>query len=174
MDGLAKYYYNELSEMNKDLLHQDQLLGSLQNVKISEVKSILIYKSSVAAGSEISTSIEVRDPVESLGVSTAVVCQMLGIFLDNAIEALADIADKQLNIAIIKNPTSTVFIIKNTWQRQNIPMGKLFKLGFSTKSDGRGVGLYTARSYTDKIQGLHLETEVSNEFFTQILTVKDV
>ncbi|MCL2107737.1 MAG: GHKL domain-containing protein [Oscillospiraceae bacterium] len=175
MENLEKYYYGELTEINRDLLCQDRLMSSLQNVQVSEIKSVLIYKTSAAAGQEIDTCIEVSEPVEKLGVSTAIVCQVLGILLDNAIEAAAEIetGKKCLNIAIINNPNSKTFIIKNTWQSREFPISKLFELGFSTKGEGRGIGLYTVRNLTEKIKGLYLETDVSDEFFTQIFTVKN-
>jgi len=173
MEGLAKYYNDELSEMNKDLLLQDQMLGNLQNVQISEVKSVLIYKCSMATQHQIDTSIEVREPVEELGVSTAIVCQIIGILLDNAIEAVEETDRKKLSIAIIKNTGSKTIIIKNTWKHKEIEINKLFELGFSTKEKGGGVGLYTVRNYTNKIDRLYLETELGTEYFTQTLTVKD-
>jgi len=173
MEGLAEYYNNELSEMNKDLLSQDKLLGSLQNIKINEIKSILIYKCSIAAGVQIEPNIEVREVVDELGVSTAIVCQILGILMDNAIEAVEEIGNKELSIAIIKNPNSKAFVIKNTWNKQEIAVDKLFELGFSTKAKERGIGLYTVRNYTNKISNLYLETEIDTDYFTQTLTVKD-
>ena len=173
MDGLAKYYYDELSEMNKDLLHQDRLIGDLQNVQLNEIKSVMIYKGSVAARYEVDMSAEVREPVESIGVSTAIVCQIIGILLDNAIEAAALAEERKIKIAIVKNTNSKAFIIKNAWKEQDIPLNRLFDLGFSTKGENRGTGLHTVRKYTDKIKGLHLETEITDEYFSQILTVKD-
>jgi two-component system sensor histidine kinase AgrC len=174
MAGLSKYYYDELSEVNKDLLHQNMLMSSLENIRLNEVKSILIYKCSQAAQHEIRICFEIREPIEKLGVSTAIVCQMLGILLDNAVEAALKADKKELSIAIVKNPNSTAFIIKNTWAKQHFPIDKLFELGFSTKQEGSGVGLYTVRNYTEKIKGLYLETETTDEHFTQILTVKSI
>ena len=173
MAGLSKYYYNELSEMNRELLRQDQLMGSLQDVRLREIKSILIYKCSTAIKHAITTDIEVKDEIDSLGVSSAIVCQILGILLDNAIEAALEVDHKKLHIAIIKNPTSKVFVIKNTWEKQAISITKLYELGFTTKAEGKGLGLYTVRKYTGKIKGLYLETEVEDEYFIQTLTVKD-
>ena len=173
MAGLAKYYYDELSALNNDLLHQDKLMEDLHNVHISEVKSILIYKCSVAAGHGIEVNIEAREPIESIGVSTAIICQILGILLDNAIDATREADNKILCIAIIKNPNSKVFIIKNTWINRDIELGKLSELGYTTKGKGRGVGLYTIRNYTEKINSLYLETELDKEYFSQTLSVKD-
>ena len=173
IDGLAKYYYDELSEMNKDLLHQDKLIGSLQNVQLNEVKSILIYKLSLAAQQGIDTNIEAPEPIETLGVSAAVICQILGILLDNALEAIAEADEKKLHIAIVKNPNSKAFIVKNSWKKQDTSVDKLFEYGFSTKADGHGIGLNTVRSYTEKNKSLYIETKITDEYFTQILTVKD-
>ena len=127
----------------------------------------------MAAQQHIDTSIEVREPVGELGVSTAIVCQILGILLDNAVEAIAEADTKKLSIAIIKSPNSKTIIIKNTWKHKEIEINKLFELGFSTKEKGGGVGLYTVRNYTNKIDRLYLETELGTEYFTQTLTVKD-
>jgi two-component system sensor histidine kinase AgrC len=188
MSGLTKYYYDELSEINKGLLNQNLLVDNLQNLKIDEIKSILIYKCSLAAQHKIEPVIEVKEPIENLGISTAIVCQMLGILLDNAIEGAAEteitkakdmkveiteIDPKVLQIAIVNNPNSTVFIIKNIWQSKEVSIDKLFELGFSTKGQDRGMGLYTLRKYTEKLKGLYLETEVTDKYFTQTLTVKD-
>jgi two-component system sensor histidine kinase AgrC len=173
IEGLAKYYYDELAEMNKDLLHQDKLIGSLHNVQISEVKSILIYKGSVAAQQEIDINVESREPIEEIGASTAIVCQIIGILLDNAIEAAQEAEERKLEIAVVKNPNSKAFIIKNTWNEQDLPLNKLSELGYSTKGENRGIGLHTVRNYTEKIKGLYLETEISGNYFCQTLTVKD-
>ena len=173
MEGLAKYYTDELAEMNRELLYQDQLMDSLHNVWVSEIKGILIFKCSVAAQHEIDTSIEVREPIERVGVSSAIVCQILGILLDNAIEAILEADEKKLYLTIVRNPNSKVFIIKNTWVKQDIPLDKLFDPGFSTKAESRGVGLPTVRRYTERIKGLYLETELTDRHFTQILTIED-
>lgn len=171
--GLTKYFYNELSELNEDLLHQDKVIGALHNVEIDEVKSILVYKCSVAAQQQVEIDIEVREPIETVGVSTAILCQMLGILVDNAIDATVETENKKLGIAIIKNPNSKVFIIKNTWTKQNIFINKLFDEGYSIKGKGRGMGLSTIRNYTNKIDRLYIETDFDDEYFTQILSVKD-
>jgi two-component system sensor histidine kinase AgrC len=198
--GLVKYYDEELSKLNNDLLNQDQLIASLYNIQINEVKSILVYKCSAAAQYGIEIYIEATELIDKLGISTAVICQILGILLDNAIEAIAEtkdqhtpqssgvccsvkngfyagllnpLANKKLNIAIIKNPNSKIFIIKNTWKRKEITIDNLFELGFSTKGKGRGIGLHTVRNYTEKMTRLYLETEIDDIYFTQILSVKD-
>jgi len=173
MDGLERYYYNELSQLNKELLYQDQLLSNLHNLNASEVKSVLIYKCSVAADKGMNMNIEVREQINDFGISTAILCQILGILLDNAMEAAAETEKKIIGIAIIKNANSKTFLIKNTWNNQEISINKIFELGFSTKGKQRGDGLSIVRNYADKLNNVLIETVLGDEYFTQILTIKD-
>ena len=172
MDGLADYYHTELAEMNRELLHRDQWEKNLHDIQISEIKSMLLYKCSVAAERQVNVVIEAVEPVENLGVSTAVICQVLGILLDNAIEAAEQTEAKQLAIAVLQVEGAVLFVIRNTWNPENLPVDELFELGFSTKANDRGMGLHTVQSYMDKVRGLYLETAFDASDFTQILTVK--
>ncbi|MCL2603509.1 MAG: GHKL domain-containing protein [Defluviitaleaceae bacterium] len=185
MEGLKKYYYDELAEINKYMLNESRLTDDLQNIRPSEVKSIIAYKCAEAAGKGINVHIEAREAVEAFGVSTAVVCRLLGILLDNAIEGAvetadetitntsAEIAEPSLSVAVFTNPKSKTFIVKNTWLKKDLPLSKIFDLGYSTKGEGRGIGLHTLRQYTSKLKGLTLSTETDDGHFTQILTAED-
>ena len=173
IDGLKKYYYNELETFNQSLLYQDKLMTTLQKIEIKEVKSILAYKGSLATEHDVDVYIEAHDLVNHLGISTAIACQILGILLDNAIEGAMETDEPKLRIAIIKNLKSTVFIIKNTWKQIEVGIDKFFELGFTTKGKGRGTGLDIVNTYLTKIKNLHLETEVTDSYFAQLLTIKD-
>jgi two-component system sensor histidine kinase AgrC len=52
-------------------------------------------------------------------------------------------------------------------------MNKLFEAGFSTKGEGRGIGLHTVRKYADSISNLYLETAWSGDYFIQTLTIEN-
>jgi two-component system sensor histidine kinase AgrC len=171
MAGLKGYYYEEFTQIRKYIHDQDRLFNDLQSIQVSEVKSILAYKCAEAAGQGIAVHIEAPESIDGFGVSTAVVCQMLGILLDNAIEGTAEADEKTLRVALFRNPNSKTFVIQNTWMKRDIPLNRIFALGYSTKGEGRGIGLHTLRQYTDKIKDLTLSTETSDGHFTQILTV---
>jgi len=173
INGLKKYYDEELKPLNQSLLYQDKLMISLQQIAIKEIKSILAYKGSKACEQNVEVYIEANDFVDQIGASTAVVCQILGILLDNGIEGALETDDPKLWVAVIKNAESTVFIVKNTWNQQVMETHKFFELGFSTKGSGRGTGLDIVNRYMTKVKNLHLETEVTAAYFIQTLTVKD-
>jgi two-component system sensor histidine kinase AgrC len=151
MAGLQKYYYGELAEVNKEILNQNRLMDDLQNIQPNEIKSILLYKCAEAARLGATVHIEAREEIKGFGISTAILCQILGILLDNAIEALALCEEKTLRVAVFTNPKSKTLIVQNTWNNADLPLNKIFDLGFSTKGENRGVGLHTLRNYTDSI-----------------------
>ena len=171
MAGLADYFYGELASLNQDLLAQNRMIQDLHYIHVNEIKSVLVYKCALATQQGIAVDIEVGDPIRGVGVSTAVVCQIIGILLDNAIEAAAQAADKKLDIAMMASAGVVTLIIKNTWQPQAVTVNKLFELGYSTKGPERGVGLYTVRNYTNKLSGVYLDTAYDNAYFTQTLSL---
>ena len=173
LEALRKFYYEELDPLNQDLLQESRLHDSLYQLQISEIKSILLYKSALAAKAGIKLRIEVKETVSQVPVKVVIICQILGILLDNALEAAQDTQEKTVEVAIVSLLDATRFIIRNTWIPQKYPPNKYFESGFSTKGPNRGTGLHTVRSYAYKIKGLFLETETTDQYFTQILTVKE-
>lgn len=174
IDGLQEYYYQEFSELSKSLNADDRIIDQLQRVKIKELKSILLYKLNMATEMGLAVHIEVKFVVGNLPISKMRMCQIIGILLDNAIEASQESSEKVLNLAIISGETKTTVMIENSWVAAAIPMKKFFEKGFSTKGESRGLGLATVDELVEKYEELELTTEVDGERFLQILTVKEI
>lgn len=168
MDGLGE----ALERWSREGLGRDRWVESLAGIQNREVRSVLMYKCAVAAVRRVEVVVEAVEPVGELGVSAAVVCQVLGILLDNAMEAAEQTEAKQLAVAVLQVGGAALFVIRNTWNPEEIPVDRLFELGFSTKAGDRGAGLYTVRGYIEKVGGLYLETVFDASDFTQILTVR--
>lgn len=173
IQGLKKYYYEEFSQLNTELLKQNEWLNALQGIKLSEIKSILFYKSSMAYEKNIKVTIEIREEISCIGMSTAILGQILGILLDNAIEASELAPKKDIDIAVIKNEKSQIFMIQNTYEGTLPSINRIFEHGFTTKKENRGIGLVTVRDYADKINNLYLDTQISETHFKQILVIKE-
>ena len=173
IEGLKKYFNDEFTELNTDLLKQNQLLSDFEMIKISEIKSVFLYKCSVAASNNIEVHIDISDPLESIPVSTAILCQVLAILLDNALEAAVEADKKELAIGLFKSSDTQTFIIRNTWKKCDLELNKLFTSGYSTKAENRGFGLFKVRDLTNKIKDLYLDTEMNDEYFTQVLSIKE-
>ncbi len=96
---------------------------------------------------------------------------ILGVFLDNAIEATLEAPKKSLSIYIYCQNDYLIFQIANTFQ-QSLNISFLGQKGYTTKGTGHGHGLYLVNGIIRRNFLLKSHCEISNEIFTQYLEVK--
>lgn len=97
--------------------------------------------------------------------------RILGILLDNAIEAAAECENKIIHVSFRKeqNRRRLLVIIDNTYKNKDINVDKIYEKDFSTKSKetNSGLGLWEVRQILKKNNNLNLYTTKSEEFFSQ-------
>lgn len=97
--------------------------------------------------------------------------RILGILLDNAIEAAAECENKIIHVSFRKeqNRRRLLVIIDNTYKNKDINVDKIYEKDFSTKSKNTnsGLGLWEVRQILKKNNNLNLYTTKSEEFFSQ-------
>ena len=95
--------------------------------------------------------------------------RILGILLDNAIEAASDCKDKRINVTF-RNEESKhriIVIIENTYKDKKIDIDKIFEKGISSKKDHSGLGLWKIREILKRNNNLNLFTTKDNKLFKQ-------
>ena len=97
--------------------------------------------------------------------------RILGILLDNAIEAASECENKVIHVSFRKeqNRRRLLVIIDNTYKNKDINVDKIYEKDFSTKSKttNSGLGLWEVRQILKKNNNLNLYTTKSEEFFSQ-------
>mgnify|MGYP004533888125 FL=1 len=97
--------------------------------------------------------------------------RILGILLDNAIEAASECENKIIHVSFRKeqNRRRLLVIIDNTYKNKDINVDKIYEKDFSTKSKNTnsGLGLWEVRQILKKNNNLNLYTTKSEEFFSQ-------
>lgn len=97
--------------------------------------------------------------------------RILGILLDNAIEAASECENKIIHVSFRKeqNRRRLLVIIDNTYKNKDINVDKIYEKDFSTKSKetNSGLGLWEVRQILKKNNYLNLYTTKSEEFFSQ-------
>ena len=96
--------------------------------------------------------------------------RVLGIFLDNAIEASVESKDKILYIGILAQEEEIILRIRNSCQNVS-NINSIFELGISSKSGSRGIGLYNARRIINSYENVILETTYEDNLFTQQMRI---
>lgn len=171
MDGL-KVYYN-------DLLKDCQINNNLavlnpEIINNPAIYSLLADKYYKAEKLNITINLEVLMDLSKLNIKMYELARILGILLDNAIEATAECENKTINIIFRKDKTRNkdLIIIQNTYINKDINIDRIFEKGYTSKKDDKtnknhGLGLWEVRKYLKKHTNLDLFTTKNEEFFTQ-------
>ncbi len=175
MDGLKSYY--------KDLLEECQLNNNLavlnpELINNPAIYSLLTDKYYKAEKHEIKLSLEIMADLSNLNIKTYELTRILGILLDNAIEAASQCDEKIVNVIFRndKNRNKTLIIVQNSYINKGINIDRIFEKGYTSREDNaednksegnHGLGLWEVRKYLTKNSNLDLYTTKTKELFTQ-------
>lgn len=167
IDELTKFFEDKIFP-TKNLIDQgDYKLNQLSNIGVLEIKSLLSAKMIYAHESGIDVTIDIPDRVDSFLMDTVDLARILGIFLDNAIEAALETKQPQIGLNIIQNKEGVAIIISNRCQDNGEMLQRLKQKGFSTKTGHQGIGLSNAQKIISSYDNVLLETTMQCGCFTQ-------
>ncbi len=167
-DELKQYYQEKLLPDGRKLVSEDDCIGRLSNMKIMELKGLLYTKVLKAADCRLHVTVDIPETITEINMDIPDLVRILGIFLDNAIEAALPTSERELYIGILCNGEQDYLRITNSsLPITNIP--ELFMDGYSGKSEHSGIGLHEAKTLLDRYPQALLNTEYKNGSFTQLL-----
>lgn len=169
MAGLRSYFNDEILPMQDSMQMNTVKINGTENLRVREIKGLLTTKILQAQEKNISISIEVPEPIEKINMPIIDLSRVIGIILDNAIEASESITeDALIRVAFIKNSDiSVTFIVMNKCEDDIPRVHTLFQENFSTKRGNRGLGLFTLKEITDSNANVLLDTTIENGYFVQ-------
>ena len=173
MDRLKDFFESKIFPTKNLITGEDYKLNQLSNISVLEIKSLLSAKMIYAHESGIDITIDIPDKVESFLIDTVDLARILGIFLDNAIEATLETEQPQIGLNIIQNKTGVSIIISNRFRDNGLMLHKLKQKGFSTKIGHQGIGLGNAQKIISSYDNVLLETTMKCDYFTQHIELTD-
>lgn len=171
MDGLRNYFNKEILPLSKNITKNTAHINQLMNIKPTELKSIISSKLLYAIELNINVSVEVTDEISNIPMATLDLTRIIGIFLDNAIEAALETDTPSVRFALINLDSEYIFIISNSFLDKGIPYATLAQPNVSTKGANRGLGLYNAHEIISKYNYVFLDTEIQSQIFIQRLQI---
>ncbi|MCC2084820.1 histidine kinase [Staphylococcus sp. HMSC068D08] len=167
MPGLREYFNNNIVSMKDNLQMNSIKINGTDKLKVRAIKGLVTTKILQAQEKNIPISIEVPELIEHIEMNTVDLSRVIGIIIDNAIEASESLEDALIRIAFIKNEDSVLFIVMNKCSDTTPKIHELFQENFSTKGKNRGLGLSNLKEIIDATPNTLLDTTIDNGYFIQ-------
>lgn len=170
MEGLKKYYLqleddcqrvNNLYILNPEVVNNDGIYN------------LLTKKYYEADSKDIKVNITFLLDLSKLNMKIYEFARILGILLDNAIEASSECEEKLINITFREDSRNSrqLIIIENTYKNKDVDTEKIFEKGVSGKEEHSGLGLWEVRKIVKKNKNTNLFTTKNEKFFIQQLEI---
>ena len=171
-EKLKKYFNSTIMNFNNNIELNDIVIAKLNSIKVNSLKSLITNKVLVAQNNNIDVDINIEGEITDFYTDEMQLSRILGILLDNAIEASLELThDKKIEMNIIQIDKTTDIQISNTFNNTGTPITDFNKEGFSTKGTNRGLGLSSAHEIANKLNIL-LNTEIDGNTFIQTITIE--
>ena len=170
LEGLKKYYKQLLQDCN-----QVNNLESLNPNSINSpaVYSVLANKYYKADNLGIKISLDSFIDFNNLYMGIYEFTRILGILMDNAIEATSECDNKYIHVEIRNDfaRNRQLLIIENTYKNIDVDIEKIYEKGYSTKPHNTGLGLWEVENILKKHKNITRFTSKDDKLFKQQIEI---
>lgn len=156
----------KLKEYISNVVDDTEEFSMLLNVENTIVKAVLYNKGQRAEKLGVSYKYNVRSNFKEISLDNSELTVILSNLLNNAIEATSMIKKKELEVLIEEDSKYYIINVKNRTEGLRAEnLSNIFKMGYTTKGEGRGYGLYNVKSIVDKYKGkiqISLDDDIMN------------
>lgn len=137
----------------------------LKNVKNDYVKSLLISKLYTASQKYIHCTFECPNVIQNIPMDIFDFVRVLGILIDNALEAAEESEQKELAIAIYQDKEQMEISIINSCNQAKESISQLKQKGVTTKKGHSGLGLSNIEEINRKNENMFVNYQMEAEQF---------
>jgi len=169
----AQIYLEEvLKEEKRNIESGNKIFSALELIQNPSVKGFLRIKVAEAINKKLQVTIHMDQKIQFHAIHMMDLIKIIGILMDNAIEASEKSIRKPIIISLKKHQDGITMIIANSFhEKPNLT--KMFKEGYSTKGENRGFGLSNVKQLIEtKYNNLLLHSWIKNDLFFQELNIK--
>lgn len=174
--SIMQYIDSILDEKNKKKTSMIKY-AKFKYLPSNGLKGFFYYKFMEAEKQNIKVSVNISKNIENSFLGELEtndfkqLTRIIGVYLDNAIEASYLSNDKKLGIEVYLIKDNISIIISNTFNN-NIESEKLGNIKFSTKGKNRGHGLLLVKNILNNSSIFESKNEINDNIFIQKLTIK--
>lgn len=173
---IGEYKKAENYIQNISIIQRETVSYVMHNIQNSSLAALLIGK--IARASECNVKLKFKENSkyneEDIVIPSEALVTITGNLIDNSLDSMNSSSgeNKYLTVGIFTNPGELLLTVQDTGA--GVPENfkeKIFENGFSTKGEGRGVGLFHTKQLIESMGGdIFVESQVGNgACFTVIL-----
>lgn len=176
-ESKKKKALNIIDEIIVENKKQDSnILNSIKNIPKGGIKGLFYYKIIVATNKKLNINLDIsktiKPKIKRLDLDQLkLVCNLIGIYLDNAIEAAEESKKKLIGIELYTIDDKLNFVVSNTFKSEKIDLEKLSRNGYTTKGKNHGRGLYLAKKLISKVDWIKPDTKIVNNMYVQKIMI---
>ncbi len=170
MEGLKKYYV----QLEQDCERVNNLyILNPDSINNPGIYNLLTSKYHEATEKGIDVNIYFLLDLNDLHMKIYEFARILGILLDNAIEAAEKSKEKLINISFRKDERNNrnLILIENSYANKDVDTEEIFNKGFTEKENHTGIGLWEVRKILSKNNNINLFTSKTDDLFKQQLEI---
>lgn len=177
----SKHKNKELNDYIETLIAESaeskSWIDKLINVPKEGLRGLLYYKIQQMEKLEINIALDISKAIKKNNFSNLSIleyqnlCTIVGVYLDNAIEAASESEKKYIGIEIYKVKDKVILAISNTYKGP-LNIEKFSIEGYSTKGKGRGYGLPLVKAILGRNIRFNQHKEIINDYYIQYLEIK--
>ena len=170
MEGLKKYYVqleDDCQKVNNLYLLNPEIINN------PGIYNLITNKYNEAISKNIKVNMSLLLDLSNLKMKIYEFARILGILLDNAIEASQECEEKIINITFRNDEKNhrQLIIIENTYNNKDVDTIKIFGKGISEKENHTGLGLWEVQNILKKNNNISLFTTKTDTYFKQQLEI---
>ena len=170
MEGLKNYYVqleDDCQKVNNLYLLNPEVINN------PGIYNLLTNKYNEAISKDIKVNMSILLDLSNLKMKIYEFARILGILLDNAIEASQECEEKIINITFRNDEKNhrQLIIIENTYPNKDVDTIRIFGKGISEKENHSGLGLWEVQNILKKNNNISLFTTKTDKYFKQQLEI---
>lgn len=166
IDGIV----SEKREDNEDFLYKTNIIPSGGLRGLVYYKTLSMKENNVDVLLKISSKIR-KLKLEQMGINlNKDLCKIMGIILDNAMQAVENLSSKNIDIEMDCDPKTLIIMVSNNFEGE-LNLSEMDNMGYTTKGSGHGYGLTLMKQLIDKNPLLSNQKYIYGQKFVQKITL---
>lgn len=167
---IDKIVQNNLKDNNNIMIKVSKIpSGGLKGLIYS--KLLVMKEKGINYNLNISRGVSTIDLIKLDDNVVLDICKIIGVYLDNSIEAVEELNEKSISIEMYMQDENLIIRISNNYEGL-LDINKIDEKGYTSKGSGHGYGLPLTKELINNNSRLSNNKSISGNIFSQELVIK--